>query len=137
MKRIHAKLFIDKVSCSKKCRQIDKTSRANILTTVGSTCTFFLPLYIFWIFRGNFFLFFGGSRIWTQGFPFCKAGALPLESHLQSILLWLFWDGVSRTICPVRPQSEILTTSASQVAGITGVSPQCLAYGNFLNESHF
>jgi hypothetical protein len=30
------------------------------------------------------------SRVWIQGFV-CKAGALPLEPHLQPILLWLFW----------------------------------------------
>jgi hypothetical protein len=28
----------------------------------------------------------------------CKAGTLPLEPHLQPILLWLFGDQVSGTI---------------------------------------
>jgi hypothetical protein len=38
-----------------------------------------------------FFLWAWGLNLehWTQGF--CKASALPLEKHLQPILLWLFW----------------------------------------------
>jgi hypothetical protein len=34
-----------------------------------------------------------------SGLHTCKAGALPLEPYFQSILLWLFWDVVSQTIC--------------------------------------
>jgi hypothetical protein len=61
-----------------------------------------------------------------------KAGALPLEPHLQSILFWLFWRwGVSRTICPGWPQTMILPISASQVARITSVSHWRPAYFYF------
>jgi hypothetical protein len=52
-----------------------------------------------------------------------KAGALLLEPHLQSIFaLIIFGDGVSRTIFPGWPLTTILQISASQIAGITGVS---------------
>jgi hypothetical protein len=37
------------------------------------------------------FCFFGGTGVSTKGFLTCKAGMLPLEPHLKSILLWLFW----------------------------------------------
>jgi hypothetical protein len=36
-----------------------------------------------------FYLFFGGLGL-KSGLCTCKAGALPLEPHLQTILLWLF-----------------------------------------------
>jgi hypothetical protein len=49
-------------------------------------------LALFFIFS----LLFGETGLWTQG----KAGALPLEPHLQSILLWLFLEmGVSALNC--------------------------------------
>jgi hypothetical protein len=48
-----------------------------------------------------------------------NSGALPLDSHFQFILLWLF--------CPGSPQTMILPISASQVASITGTSHWHLA----------
>jgi hypothetical protein len=58
----------------------------------------------------------------------CKVDTLSLESHLQSILLWLFLEmGVLRTICLGWPPMVILPISASPIARITGVSHQCLA----------
>jgi hypothetical protein len=61
-----------------------------------------------------------------------QKGTLPLEPHLQSILLWFlfylffcsgyFGDAVSGTICPGWPQTSILPVSAFQVARATGVS---------------
>jgi hypothetical protein len=43
-----------------------------------------------------FFFFFGGMRILSSGPCTCKAGILLLEPYFQSILLWLFGDGVSQ-----------------------------------------
>jgi hypothetical protein len=65
----------------------------------------------------------------NSGLHACKAGTLPLEPHLQSILLWLFWrwGGVSQTICPCWPWTSIPLFSASQVARITGRSNRPLA----------
>jgi hypothetical protein len=54
------------------------------------------------------------------------------EPHLQSILLWLFWRWSSWTVCLGWPRTKILLISASQVARITGVSHQCLAFFFFL-----
>jgi hypothetical protein len=45
--------------------------------------------YIFWGVGLGFKL-----RLWA-----CKAGALSLELHLQSILLWLFWRWGGLTNC--------------------------------------
>jgi hypothetical protein len=46
-----------------------------------------------------------------------------VEPDLQSILLLLFLEmGVFHTICPRLPRTSIFLISASQVAGITGVS---------------
>jgi hypothetical protein len=61
------------------------------------------------------------------GLPICKAGALPLEPHLQFILLWLFGDGVALTICLDWPQTVILLISVSQVARIIDMSHWCPA----------
>jgi hypothetical protein len=38
-----------------------------------------------------YYLFFWWDWYLNSGLHDCKAGALPLEPHLQSILLWLFW----------------------------------------------
>jgi hypothetical protein len=48
-----------------------------------------------------------------------KAGAIPLESCLQSIVLWLFGRGISQTIFPGWPQTATLPISPSPVARIT------------------
>jgi hypothetical protein len=45
-----------------------------------------------------FSLFVCGGWVWTQGFQACKASALSLEPHLQSILFGYFGDGVLKTI---------------------------------------
>jgi hypothetical protein len=62
---------------------------------------------------------FGETRIWT-GLHICKAGTLPLEPYLQSILLWLFrkWSCVNHLSGLTN-----LLTSACQVARIRSVSP--------------
>jgi hypothetical protein len=41
----------------------------------------------------GFFFFLEGLWYWglNSGLGACKAGALPLEPQLQSILLWVFW----------------------------------------------
>jgi hypothetical protein len=43
--------------------------------------------FIIFTLINHHFFFFGGTKVCTEGF----AGALLLESCLQSILLWLFW----------------------------------------------
>jgi hypothetical protein len=74
------------------------------------------------------------EREWglSSGLLIHKAGVLLLEPHLQSIFLWLFGDGVSRTICPGWPGTVILLISASQVTRVTDVSRWCLAWLHFL-----
>jgi hypothetical protein len=71
----------------------------------------------------------------NSGLRVCIAGALPLEPHLQSIFLRLFWSWdlelASKTVLPI---------SASQVARITDVShghPATLGdiYGNNSSRS--
>jgi hypothetical protein len=59
----------------------------------------------------------------NSGLDPCKAGAVPLELQLQSILLWLFWMWtVAQTICLGWPRTTILPISASQVTKITDLS---------------
>jgi hypothetical protein len=56
-----------------------------------------------------------------SGLQTCKAGALSLEPHLQSILLWLLWSkGLENDL--LRLWTSILPISAFQVAMITSVS---------------
>jgi hypothetical protein len=63
---------------------------------------------------------------WDQGFNSglhtCKAGALPLEPHLQSIWLWLFWGWDLSNCLPCWYLNSFLPISASQVARIIGVT---------------
>jgi hypothetical protein len=66
----------------------------------------------------------------NSGLCTCKAGALLLQPHRWSTLLWLFWRwGFLRTICPSWPRTTILLTSASQVARITGYLVLCIPGG--------
>jgi hypothetical protein len=64
-----------------------------------------------------------------------ELGALHLQSRhftawatlpLHSILVWLFGDMDSRTVCPGWPQIMIPLISTSQVARLPGVSPEKL-----------
>jgi hypothetical protein len=69
----------------------------------------------------SYIFFFGGIGEWqglNSGFHICKAGTLPLEPHLHSILLWLFWRWESHELFA---QSGLKLRS-SQVARITDVS---------------
>jgi hypothetical protein len=56
----------------------------------------------------------------NSGLHTCKTGALQLEPHIQSVLLWLFWTQALANYLP----RLILLISASQVAWITHVSHQ-------------
>jgi hypothetical protein len=58
----------------------------------------------------------------------CKAGTLPFEPHLQSVLLWLLLEMGS--LWTSVPQS-----SASQVARVTGVSHQHQVYFIFWQKN--
>jgi hypothetical protein len=68
----------------------------------------FRPPYLkkkcFFIFGWGFFVLFcflvGLEFDSDSGLCACKAGALPLEPHLQSILLWLFWRWGLRNYLP-------------------------------------
>jgi hypothetical protein len=54
-----------------------------------------------------------------------KSGTELLETHLQSILLWIFLEKGSPTICLGWPGIKIHPISASQVARNTGMSHWC------------
>jgi hypothetical protein len=60
----------------------------------------------------------------NSGHHACKADTLPLESHLQFILLWLFWRWYLSNYLPKLVSTLILPILASQVARIIGVSRQ-------------
>jgi hypothetical protein len=78
-----------------------------------------------------FFLIF--VCLWYSGLHACKGGILPLKSHLQSILLWLFWKWSLKDYLPGLASNLILPISTSQVARIIGMSHQHLAWnGLFL-----
>jgi hypothetical protein len=54
-------------------------------------------------------------RLWWE--TSTQAGTLPLESHLQSILLWCFGDVVSWTICLGWPGTTILSSQPPKYVG--------------------
>jgi hypothetical protein len=56
------------------------------------------------------------------GILVCKAGTLPFEPHLQSILLWLFWRWGPPELFAWVGSEPVLLISAFQIARITGVS---------------
>jgi hypothetical protein len=61
----------------------------------------------------------------NSGFHACKSGAVPFESHLQSIVLLLFcWWGLLNYL-PGWSWTAVLLISASRVGGITEVSHKC------------
>jgi hypothetical protein len=117
-----------------------------VLLVLGQGC--FLQCYlhnmaVFWVFFVYFFVtwlptlylvsnFFFSSFWWDLGFNSglhtCKAGmCLLLETHLQSILLWLFWRWGSFKLfawAGFKPRS-------SWVARITGMSHWHLAFPLF------
>jgi hypothetical protein len=75
-----------------------------------------------------FFFFLVGPGIWTQGFILAKQ-VLYSSSHTSSLFCsGYFEDEVSQTICLCWPWNTILPISTSQVARITGVSHQHLAW---------
>jgi hypothetical protein len=76
-----------------------------------------------------YLFFFWQDWSLSLGLCACKSDTVPLEPHLQFILLWLFleMDGVSQTIYLDWPWTTILPISAFQAARITCVSHCCLA----------
>jgi hypothetical protein len=79
-------------------------------------------------FTSYFFqLFFKWDWVLNSGLHICKASALLLEPHLQSLFSGYFRDRTLRTICLAWLQTTILPISASQVARVTGVSHWCPA----------
>jgi hypothetical protein len=85
----------------------------------------------------TFFLFFFEWVDWSlnSGLCTCKAGTLWLESHLQSILLWLFWRWGLENCWPSLASNFNPSVLASQVAGIRGVSHHRPCSLTFLKES--
>jgi hypothetical protein len=85
--------------------------------------------------RSHFSCIFSGRQDWSlnSGLCTCKVGTVLLEPDLLSILLWLFWRWVWRTLCLSWPQIVILPISVSQLARITGVSHQHQAHTFFFN----
>jgi hypothetical protein len=71
-----------------------------------------------------------------SGLHTCKTGTLPLEPHLQSILLWLFWRWGSYKLFAWTGLKwcVILPISASQVARIIVMSYQCPSTKRILNQ---
>jgi hypothetical protein len=71
--------------------------------------------------------FFGGTKGWTQGFPFAKQTPYHLN-HTSSPFVGYFGDGVLRTICWGWPQTEILLIAASLLARIICMSRHILLF---------
>jgi hypothetical protein len=78
-----------------------------------------------------FFFFFFLEWVWSFGLRASCVRAKQALYHLIHVsnpfCSGYFGDGVSRTICPGWPQTEILQISASQVVRITSVSHWCPA----------
>jgi hypothetical protein len=70
-----------------------------------------------------FFLIFGGSGAWTQGFTLAKQ-VLYCLSHTLHFAVYYGNGGLSQTICQVWPGTSIFPISGSQIARIAGVSHQ-------------
>jgi hypothetical protein len=83
----------------------------------GERIHFFVCLFVF-----------GGTGVLNSGFHICQAGALQLEPHLQSILLWLFFleKGLVNYL-PRLASTMILLISVSHIARITGMNHRHLA----------
>jgi hypothetical protein len=103
--------------------QIDNISRFSKMLCIFTLD--FLPLLkCFSSFLTGWFLFF--NFLVRLGFELRALDALPLESQLQFLLLWLIWRwDLYMSVCPSWPQITVLLISASQVARITDVSHRC------------
>jgi hypothetical protein len=73
----------------------------------------------------HLFFFSFKTGVWTQGFSLAKKALYSLSHSSRPFCSGCFKDGVSETICPGGPQTEILPISASQVARITGMRHRC------------
>jgi hypothetical protein len=62
----------------------------------------------------------------------CKAGALPLKPHLQSIVLWLFWRWGLLNYLPGLASNHSPLDLGLPVARITGVSHWNLVFTEIL-----
>jgi hypothetical protein len=72
-------------------------------------------------------LFFWWEWDLNTGLWACKAGAIPLEPYLQSILPCLFWRWGLANYFPHWPQTSILLISPSRVARIMDMNHWHLA----------
>jgi hypothetical protein len=74
------------------------------------------------------YFFFSWDCGLNSGFHFCKAGALPLEPHLQSILVWLFWKWGSHYLPRLASNchSSDLSFPSSRITG-ESTAPSCNA----------
>jgi hypothetical protein len=89
---------------------LDPTLRCSRQTQPSRACSLNLDVSFFLIYLFIYFFWWDWSL--NSVLCTCKAGALLLEPHLKSILLWLFFgDGVSQTVCQEWPQTSILPIS--------------------------
>jgi hypothetical protein len=79
-----------------------------------------------------FFFFFWWNWSLNSGLCTCKAGALPFQPQLQSILLWLSWRWSLKLFARLASNHDPFDLSL-QVAKIIPVSHWCLAHLAFLN----
>jgi hypothetical protein len=90
-------------------------------------CCLFSSWYPFWlgwdeISLAFLFLFFGGTRVWTQGFTLAKQALYRLSNTSSPFCSGYFGDGISQTICMGWSWTVILPVLASQVARIIGMN---------------
>jgi hypothetical protein len=86
-----------------------------------------------WAFKQTYFFLFWWNWGLNSGLHGCKQVCYHLSHTSSPFSSGYFGDGVSRTICPGRPQTMILLISASQGAGITSVSYWSLTNGPSLS----
>jgi hypothetical protein len=83
---------------------------------------FFFPLMSFLL----FVYLFCSTRVWTQGLTLTRQAFYHLSHSINPVFcIGYFQDRVSKSICPVWPQTMILLISASWVARITVMNHWC------------
>jgi hypothetical protein len=91
------------------------------LPTQSCSCVLFFQLLNYYL-RSIRFFFLDETRGLNSGLHTCKAGTLPLEPHLQSMLLWLFWRQGLMNYLPGLAWNHDPPNLTSQAARITYVN---------------